>query len=58
MRELGNIVALTWETFKEEFGNQFFLEMIKHQKVQEFMTLVQGNSTLEQYAARFMEPKR
>ncbi|KAF5442876.1 hypothetical protein F2P56_035488 [Juglans regia] len=55
IRELGNITILTWERFKEEFDNRFFPESMKTQKAQDFATLVQGNLTLEQYAAKFME---
>ncbi|XP_035547396.1 uncharacterized protein LOC118348923 [Juglans regia] len=55
IRELGNITILTWERFKEEFDNRFSPESMKTQKAQEFATLVQGNLTVEQYAAKFME---
>ncbi|XP_040987676.1 uncharacterized protein LOC121235394 [Juglans microcarpa x Juglans regia] len=55
IRELGNITILTWERFKEEFENRFFPESRKTQKAQEFATLVQGNLTVEQYIAKFME---
>ncbi|XP_035542080.1 uncharacterized protein LOC118344789 [Juglans regia] len=55
IRELGNITALTWERFNEEFDNQFFPESMKTQKAQEFATMVQGNLTVEQYATKFME---
>ncbi|XP_040988928.1 uncharacterized protein LOC121236543 [Juglans microcarpa x Juglans regia] len=41
--------------FKEEFDNRFFPESMKTHKAQEFATLVQGNLTIEQYAAKFME---
>ncbi|XP_041004054.1 uncharacterized protein LOC121249411 [Juglans microcarpa x Juglans regia] len=43
------------ERFKGEFDNRFFPESMKTQKAQEFATLVQGNLTVEQYAAKFME---
>ncbi|KAF5471874.1 hypothetical protein F2P56_008638 [Juglans regia] len=54
-QELGDITTLTWERFKNEFDSRFFLETAKYQKALGFTNLTQGNMTVEQYAARFME---
>ncbi|XP_040999920.1 uncharacterized protein LOC121246017 [Juglans microcarpa x Juglans regia] len=54
VRELGSLVALSWERFKEVFDNGFFLDSVKQLKAQEFATLTQGSLTIEQYAANFM----
>ncbi|XP_035543566.1 uncharacterized protein LOC118347659 [Juglans regia] len=58
IRKLGNINALTWGRFKEEFDNRFFPESIKTRKAQEVATLVQGNLTVEQNATKFMKLRR
>lgn len=55
IRELGDIPALTFERFREEYDNPFFPDSMKQQKAQEFTTLVQGNFIVEQYAVKFME---
>lgn len=55
VRQLGNISALTWDRFKQEFDSRFFPKSVKKQKEREFATLVQGDLTVQQYAARFME---
>ncbi|KAF5465282.1 hypothetical protein F2P56_015302 [Juglans regia] len=52
---IGDVATLTWERFKREFDSCFFPEMAKQQKVLEFENLTQGNMTIEQCAARFME---
>ncbi|XP_040988918.1 uncharacterized protein LOC121236532 [Juglans microcarpa x Juglans regia] len=54
VRELGSLVALSWERFKEVFDNRFFPYSVKQQKAQEFATLTQGSLIVEQYAVNFM----
>lgn len=46
-RELGNLTALTWDQFKMEFNNRFFLEMAKQQKALEFANLTQGSMIVD-----------
>ncbi|XP_035542086.1 uncharacterized protein LOC118344795 [Juglans regia] len=49
--------AGTWwdmRRFKEEFDNISFPDSVKQLKAQEFASLIQGSSTVEQYAAKFM----
>ncbi|XP_041011368.1 uncharacterized protein LOC121255154 [Juglans microcarpa x Juglans regia] len=53
--ELGSLAALSWERFKEEFDNRFFLNSVKQLKAQDFAYLTQGNLTVEEYATKFME---
>ncbi|KAF5481534.1 hypothetical protein F2P56_002175 [Juglans regia] len=54
VRELGSLVALSCERFKEEFDNILFLDSVKQLMAQEFTTLTQGSLTIEQYATEFM----
>ncbi|XP_035545679.1 uncharacterized protein LOC118348309 [Juglans regia] len=58
IRELGDLAALTWDRFKTDFDNRFFLEIAKQQKALDFANLTQGNMTVDQYATRFMELRR
>ncbi|XP_050242213.1 uncharacterized protein LOC126691196 [Quercus robur] len=44
---------ITWKKFKGVFYDNYFLEVVREQKEKEFADLVQGNMTVEQYAAKF-----
>ena len=46
---------ITWEKFKGVFYDNYFLEVIQEQKEREYVDLVQGSITVEQYAAKFIE---
>ncbi|GAU33765.1 hypothetical protein TSUD_393270 [Trifolium subterraneum] len=46
-------VVITWEMFKREFFNKYFLADVKNKKVVEFMKLEQGNMSVVEYAAKF-----
>lgn len=52
---VGALASVTWGRFQHEFEKRFFPDSVKQQKVQEFASLVQGNLSVEQYAARFMK---
>ncbi|KAF5470927.1 hypothetical protein F2P56_011413 [Juglans regia] len=54
VKDLGSLVALSWERFKEKFDNRFFPDSVKQLKTQEFVILTQGGLTVEQYAAKFI----
>ena len=47
-----------WPRFLEVFNEEYFLEMIRDQKVQEFLNLKQGNMIVVEYNAKFMELSR
>lgn len=46
-------VEITWEGFKMAFLDKYFLENVKHEKEIEFLHLVQGMMTVDQYVAKF-----
>lgn len=48
--ELGSLVAVSWECFKKEFYDRYFLSSRGKLKAREFVNLVQGNMTVELYA--------
>ncbi|XP_062161924.1 uncharacterized protein LOC133868950 [Alnus glutinosa] len=55
---LGDDVVITWEIFKVEYNRRFFPRAQRQLRAIEFQNLVQGNMTVEQYSARFMELAR
>ncbi|XP_062170374.1 uncharacterized protein LOC133876106 [Alnus glutinosa] len=55
---LGNETVITWEMFKVEYNRRFFPRSQRQLQAIEFQNLVQGNMTVEQYSARFMELAR
>jgi hypothetical protein len=57
-QQLGEGVPITWKNFKDTFLVRFFPQSVRLAKAQEFTDLVQGSSTVEQYAARFIELSR
>jgi hypothetical protein len=55
---LGERTIITWEMFKEEYNRRFFPRSHRQLRAIEFQNLVQGDMTVEQYSARFMELAR
>jgi hypothetical protein len=55
---LGGGTVITWEMFKEEYNRRFFPRSQRQLRAIEFQNLVQGDMTVEQYSARFMELAR
>ncbi|KAF5445020.1 hypothetical protein F2P56_034103 [Juglans regia] len=53
--ELGSFAAVSWQRFKKEFDDRFFVVFVRRQKAREFNNLVQGDMTVEQYARKFIE---
>ncbi|XP_057982315.1 uncharacterized protein LOC131167528 [Malania oleifera] len=51
-------IALTWERFKELFFDRHFPLSIREEKIEEFTNLTQGNMTVGEYAAKFVELSR
>ena len=45
--------SVTWEGFKTLFLNKYFPSNVKDQKEIEFLTLQQGDMTVDEYVARF-----
>ena len=56
--EFGENTPITWEKFKEDFNETYFLDVVRDQKTREFSNLVQGAMTMEEYAAKFVELSR
>ncbi|XP_057953993.1 uncharacterized protein LOC131148289 [Malania oleifera] len=48
-------VVMTLCRFKEIFFDRYFLTTVKEAKVAKFLKLTQGNLTVQQYAAKFVE---
>jgi hypothetical protein len=55
---LGEGTVITWEMFKVEYNRRFFPRSQRQLREIEFQNLVQGDMTVEQYSARFMELAR
>jgi hypothetical protein len=51
-------VEISWTLFKKEFNDRFFPKAQQKLRAREFQNLVQGNLTVELYAAKFMELAR
>lgn len=47
--------VVTWAIFKEEFLNRYFPEDVRGKKEIEFLELKQGNMSVTDYAAKFVE---
>ncbi|XP_058192281.1 uncharacterized protein LOC131309701 [Rhododendron vialii] len=47
------VAGMTWATFKKIFLKKYFPEMVKDTLREEFLGLVQGNSIVMEYEARF-----
>ena len=50
-----DLEAMTWAEFQELFMGKYFPDTARHAKAQEFLELKQGNRTVFEYVARFME---
>ena len=48
-------LQITWETFIETFFDKYFPETLKIKKETEFLTLQQGDMSIDQYGAKFEE---
>ena len=44
---------MTWTEFRERFLEKYFPETENHQREKEFIDLVQGNMTVQEYTTRF-----
>ncbi|XP_057975310.1 uncharacterized protein LOC131162724 [Malania oleifera] len=49
------LAIITWSRFKESFFDRYFSATIREAKVAKFLNLTQGNITVQQYAAKFIE---
>jgi hypothetical protein len=47
--------VVTWAIFKREFLNRYFLEDVRGKKEIEFLELKQGDMSVTEYAAKFVE---
>ncbi|XP_047307490.1 uncharacterized protein LOC124911039 [Impatiens glandulifera] len=47
--------TLSWDTFKKAFYNTYFPKSLRQEKEMEFINLKQGNMTVTEYQARFVE---
>ncbi|GFS33112.1 hypothetical protein Acr_00g0026380 [Actinidia rufa] len=47
-----------WPRFLEVFNEEYFPEMVRYQKIQEFLNLKQGNMIIVVYNAKFMDLSR
>jgi hypothetical protein len=47
--------VITWAVFKREFLNRYFPEDVRGRKEIEFLELKQGNMSVTEYAAKFVE---
>ncbi|XP_058104140.1 uncharacterized protein LOC131248101 [Magnolia sinica] len=45
----------TWDAFKDQFDRKFFSVAVRHQKAHEFDSLVQGEMSVADYKAHFIE---
>jgi hypothetical protein len=52
---LKNETVITWKLFKVEYNRHFFPRSQKQLREIKFQNLVQGNMTVEQYSAKYME---
>jgi hypothetical protein len=53
-----NETIITWDLFKVEYNRRFFPRAQRQLRAIEFQNLVQGDMTVEQYSARFIELAR
>ncbi|RVW53996.1 hypothetical protein CK203_072960 [Vitis vinifera] len=49
---------ITWRQFREAFYKKYFPDSVRRQKVEEFIRLEQGDMTVAQYEAKFIELSR
>ena len=48
-------LSVSWELFEERFNMKYLLTYYKEQQAGSFHALVQGNMTMEEYEAKFMQ---
>jgi hypothetical protein len=53
--DLGSETTISWEVFKHEFNRHFFPRVMQETKAQEFLDLVQGEMSVIEYAAKFLQ---
>ena len=53
-----NVEVMTWVDFRELFMSKFFPASARHVKAREFLNLRQGDMTVLEYVARFIELAR
>jgi len=58
LTEPPNETVITWNLFKIEYNRRFFPRAQRKLRAIEFQNLVQGDMTVEQYSARFIELAR
>jgi predicted acetyltransferase len=56
--DLGSETAISWKVFKHEFNRHFFPRVMQEAKAQEFLDLVQGEMSMIEYAAMFLQLSR
>ena len=49
---------ITWEEFRTLFLGKFFPRYSRDRQYQEFLSLIQGNSSAEEYTSQFSEFRR
>ncbi|XP_028053005.1 uncharacterized protein LOC114257441 [Camellia sinensis] len=55
IRESRDITAITWTQFKELFLRKYFPNIVKQERIREFLNLEQGTMIVTQYVAKFKE---
>jgi hypothetical protein len=53
--DLGLETVVSWEVFKHEFNRHFFPRVVQEAKAREFLDLVQGEMSVIEYAAKFLQ---
>lgn len=53
MEETHDTTVMTWGEFRQEFEAEYRTEDQVHEKVQEFISLQQGSSTVKEYSVKF-----
>jgi hypothetical protein len=53
--DLGSETTISWEVFKHEFNRHFFPRVVQEAKAREFLDLVQGEMSVIEYAAKFLQ---
>ncbi|XP_073017863.1 uncharacterized protein [Primulina eburnea] len=48
-----NVSAFKWQEFKDLFYDKYFPRDVRSQKVKEFLELIQGNMTMQEYILKF-----
>ena len=56
--DLGSETAISWEVFKHMFNRHFFPRVVQEVKAREFLDLVQGEMSVIEYAAKFLQLSR